>query len=370
MNTTKDIHLSHIKFTFDEEAFRILSLYLKNLAITFSSNPSKDEILEDIESHIAELLSINKNLNSVVSVLQVEDAIKILGTPEELAVEESNEENINSKKVNSNKKLFRDTEDNYIGGVARGLAHYFGVSPAWPRLLFILLFLLPIPPGSIIIYCIFWIVVPSAKTNADKIRMNGEAVSVNTIKKKIESVIPEVEKQVKEFDKKYARTAWGRFKFFIRRVSNFIISNSAKLFKILSIIFGFILMFYSFIGGVITSLIIFFASNIKYALDNATTSSEIIINGTTIYEINDFVKFDVLDLVTSIDLVLITAFGLLIIIPCIILFIIGLKLAFRDSYTINKMTMFILFALWIIGFMYISYIVGFTIIESNYPYNL
>ena len=369
MNTTKDIHLSHIKFTFDEEAFRILSLYLKNLAITFSSNPSKDEILEDIESHIAEVLSVNKNLNSVVSVLQVEDAIKILGTPEELAEEEGNEDNINSKKVNFNKKLFRDTEDNYIGGVARGLAYYFGVSPAWPRLLFILLFLLPIPPGSIIIYCIFWIIVPSAKTNADKIRMNGETVSVKTIKKKIESVIPEVEKQVKEFDKKYARTAWGRFKFFIRKVSNFIISNSAKLFKILSIIFGYILMFYSFIGGVITSLIMFFASSISMNVA-ASPSTEIIINGTTIYEINDFMKFDVLDLVTSIDIASIIAFGLLIIIPCIILFIIGLKLAFRDSYTIKKMTMFILFALWIIGIMYISYIVGFSIIESNYPYNL
>ena len=69
MNTTKNIHLSHIKFTLDEEAYIILNSYLKNLSIAFSSNSSKDEILNDIESHIAELFSKYNDSNRVITIL-------------------------------------------------------------------------------------------------------------------------------------------------------------------------------------------------------------------------------------------------------------------------------------------------------------
>jgi hypothetical protein len=63
-------------------------------------------------------------------------------------------------------------------------------------------------------------------------------------------------------------------------------------------------------------------------------------------------------------------FGLLIIIPCIILFIIGLKLAFRNRYVINKITMYILLAIWILSFMYFFYLIGIELITNNFPYNL
>ena len=141
MNTTKDIHLSHVKFTMDDEAYIILKSYLNKLTIAFSSNSSKNEILEDIESHIAELFSANSSINRVISVSDVNNAIDVLGTPEELA-EDENEQDKPSKNTNTNKKLFRDTDDSYVGGVASGLAHYFGISPAWIRVLFILFFFL------------------------------------------------------------------------------------------------------------------------------------------------------------------------------------------------------------------------------------
>ena len=46
MNITKDIHLSHVKFTMDDEAYKILKSYLDKLTIAFSSNSSKNEILK------------------------------------------------------------------------------------------------------------------------------------------------------------------------------------------------------------------------------------------------------------------------------------------------------------------------------------
>ncbi|MDA9550494.1 PspC domain-containing protein [Flavobacteriaceae bacterium] len=367
MNITKDIHLSHVKFTMDDVAYKILKSYLDKLTIAFSSNSSKNEILEDIESHIAELFSANNSINRVISVTDVNNAIEVLGTPEELA-EDENEQDTPSKNTNTNKKFFRDTDDSYVGGVASGLAHYFGISPAWTRILFILFFFVPIP-FTTLTYIILWIVIPSAKTSADKIRMTGEAVSVASIKNKIESVLPEIEKEITDFDKEYAKGFWQQVKYYLKKIINFLILKSSKLLKITSIIFGYILMFYSFIGGLITSLIVLFLSGLDSAITNST-SSEIIINGNTIYELNDFFSFDILDVISSISIFSIVLFGLLIIIPCVVLFIIGLKLAFRNRYVINKITMYILLAIWILSFMYFFYFIGIELITINFPYNL
>ena len=145
MNTIKDIHLSHVKFTLDDEAYNILKAYLNKLSVAFSSNASKDEILEDIESHIAELFSKNNTVNQVISVSEVNKAIEVLGTPEELAEDET-EAQSHSKNSNTNKKLFRDIDNSYVGGVASGLSHYFGISPAWIRVLFILFFWINFKP--------------------------------------------------------------------------------------------------------------------------------------------------------------------------------------------------------------------------------
>jgi phage shock protein PspC (stress-responsive transcriptional regulator) len=365
MNTIKDIHLSHVKFTLDDEAYNILKAYLNKLSVAFSSNASKDEILEDIESHIAELFSKNNTVNQVISVSEVNKAIEVLGTPEELAEDET-EAQSHSKNSNTNKKLFRDIDNSYVGGVASGLSHYFGISPAWIRVLFILFFFLPIP-FTTLAYIILWVVVPAAKTSGDKIRMTGEAVSVASIKKKVESVLPEIEKEILNFDKEYANGLWEKVKYYLKKTINFLLVTSSKLLKIISIIFGYILMFYSFIGGFITSLIVLFLGSINSAITNST-SSEIVINGTTIYEINDFLRFDILDVVSSIGVISILLFGLLILIPCIILFIIGLKLAFRNSYVINKITMYILASIWVISFMYFSYQIGVELITDNFPY--
>ena len=365
MNTIKDIHLSHVKFTLDDEAYNILKAYLNKLSVAFSSNASKDEILEDIESHIAELFSKNNTVNQVISVSEVNKAIEVLGTPEELAEDET-EAQSHSKNSNTNKKLFRDIDNSYVGGVASGLSHYFGISPAWIRVLFILFFFLPIP-FTTLAYIILWVVVPAAKTSGDKIRMTGEAVSVASIKKKVESVLPEIEKEILNFDKEYANGLWEKVKYYLKKTINFLLVTSSKLLKIISIIFGYILMFYSFIGGFITSLFVLFLGSISSAITNST-SSEIVINGTTIYEINDFLRFDILDVVSSIGVISILLFGLLILIPCIILFIIGLKLAFRNSYVINKITMYILASIWVISFMYFSYQIGVELITDNFPY--
>jgi phage shock protein PspC (stress-responsive transcriptional regulator) len=81
------------------------------------------------------------------------------------------------------KRLFRDPENRVLGGVAAGLAAYFGVDSTVVRLLFILGLLLG--GTGLIVYFIFWFIAPEAKTLTDRMQMEGEPVTLANIEKKI-----------------------------------------------------------------------------------------------------------------------------------------------------------------------------------------
>ena len=57
------------------------------------------------------------------------------------------------------KQLRRSRHDRWFGGVCGGLGEFFGLNPAWFRLLF---FILGLPGGlpGLLPYAILWIVVP------------------------------------------------------------------------------------------------------------------------------------------------------------------------------------------------------------------
>ncbi|MDB5247272.1 MAG: PspC protein [Segetibacter sp.] len=106
------------------------------------------------------------------------------------------------------KRLFRDPDSKMIAGVCSGLAQYFAVQVWVPRILFLIPFLsfvfrwghwgwwdfphflsFSFSPGSIVIYIILWLVIPEAKSAADKLEMKGEKVDLNNIKSTIQSDI-------------------------------------------------------------------------------------------------------------------------------------------------------------------------------------
>ena len=57
------------------------------------------------------------------------------------------------------KRLAR-SEDRWIGGVAGGLADYFGLDPVLVRVLFVASMLLPGP--QVLLYLILWLVIPNS----------------------------------------------------------------------------------------------------------------------------------------------------------------------------------------------------------------
>lgn len=58
------------------------------------------------------------------------------------------------------KRLYRNTSDKVIGGVASGLASYFKLDPILVRLLFVVFAI--VGGGAVLIYIILWIVTPEA----------------------------------------------------------------------------------------------------------------------------------------------------------------------------------------------------------------
>ncbi len=110
------------------------------------------------------------------------------------------------------KRLFRDIDNKVIGGVASGLSKYFGIQVWIVRILFLIPFIrfvfklqhlhlfqfwdahdfpnfldITFSPGAVFVYIVLWLVLPEAKTSADKLEMIGEKVDLNSIKNTIQN---------------------------------------------------------------------------------------------------------------------------------------------------------------------------------------
>ena len=98
-----------------------------------------------------------------------------------LPVSYANEEN---KEI---KKLFRNPDDKALGGVASGLAAYFGIKVLYVRLAFVIL---TIAGGSgIVIYLILWIITPLASSITERIKMKGGEITLDSIDSTLKETI-------------------------------------------------------------------------------------------------------------------------------------------------------------------------------------
>ncbi|MCA0132294.1 PspC domain-containing protein [Winogradskyella alexanderae] len=206
MNKTVNINLAGIFFHIDEDAYLKLSRYLEAIKRSFTDSQGRSEIISDIEARIAELFAERiQNEKQVVGIKLVDEVIAIMGQPEDYLVDDEIFEDEPQPRPSYDnravKKLFRDTDNSYIGGVAAGLSHYFGIDTIWMRLLWILL---TIGSGGtfILIYLIFWALVPEAVTTAEKLTMTGDPVNITNIEKKIKDGIDTVSDKVRNVDLK------------------------------------------------------------------------------------------------------------------------------------------------------------------------
>lgn len=195
MKKALQISLARTLFTIEEDAYAKLDNYLSNLRARFSTTDGKDEIMEDIESRIAEqFLESKKN---IITFSEVDMVIASMGSDEEF---DEAEKASSTPKKTSTRKLYRDTNNSVIAGVCSGLGKYFSIDPLLVRIIFVL-FVFATGFG-VLIYIFMWIFVPEAKTAGQKLEMEGNPVTIDTLSKSIREKIEEVKKRRRERSEK------------------------------------------------------------------------------------------------------------------------------------------------------------------------
>lgn len=184
MKKTVTINISGIIFHIDEDAYDRLNRYMSRLKRHFAKMEGRDEIITDIEARIAELLQEKiTDSKQVIIIADIEKVVKILGEPSEMEGEiETDAETEQSHRYRRAKRLYRDSDNKKIAGVASGLSAYLNIDdPLWMRLLFVVSIF--ISGAGIIAYGILWIVVPEAITTTEKLEMRGEPVNISNIER-------------------------------------------------------------------------------------------------------------------------------------------------------------------------------------------
>ena len=161
----------------EETAYDILKQYVDALRRFFANEEGKEEIINDIESRIAELFAETlKKGSTCITDVDVNNIIASMGRPEDFEGEEehvksqlggeqkkhdnSYQQSTNQQAFNGeSRRLFRDENHKVLGGVCSGIANYFGIDRIIVRILAVLVssvFFIP--------YIITWIAVPSSAT--------------------------------------------------------------------------------------------------------------------------------------------------------------------------------------------------------------
>lgn len=153
----------------EETSFELLKRYTDSLRSYFANEEGRDEIINDIESRIAELFQ--QRLKAGATCITDDDVNAIItnmGRPQDFAdadgdsgpKERSSTESESTYQqaplFTASKKLYRDENNKILGGVCSGIAAYFNIEPIIVRLVFIFSGI------GFIAYILMWALVPSS----------------------------------------------------------------------------------------------------------------------------------------------------------------------------------------------------------------
>ena len=194
MNKTVTVNIGGIVFHIDENAYERFKAYLEAIRRHFTSAEGRDEIMQDIESRIAEMFQERvKDSKQVITLDDVEQVTVIMGRPDQFSEEsesakeekhESASTQGSSPEFKGQKRLFRNPDQKVLGGVCSGIAAYFDLDPVWIRLAYaISIFVFG---SGFLLYIILWIIIPEAESSVEKLQMRGEPVNISNIEKNVQ----------------------------------------------------------------------------------------------------------------------------------------------------------------------------------------
>ena len=220
MKEVMNIGIGGKSFVVETSAYEILRDYLELFSSKIKPGESS-EVMEDIESRIAELCS--ENINAYKNVVTESIVVKIVtqlglpngesyrpfqgtaagaakgaasasagaatgastgtsaGTSGAYSGAAGAAYGAGAEEQSVPKKLFRDSDDKMIGGVCSGLGFYLGADPVLVRVLFLIALLF----GTLgfWVYLIIWIVAPLAVNPVQKCEMRGLAPTAENLGK-------------------------------------------------------------------------------------------------------------------------------------------------------------------------------------------
>ncbi len=357
MNKTVNINLAGIFFHIDEDAYLKLQRYLEAIKRSFTDSQGRSEIISDIEARIAELFNERvQNEKQVIRIKEVDEVISIMGQPEDYLVDdeifEDEPQKHYKRKSSSSRKLYRDTDNSYIGGVSSGLAHYFGIDAIWIRLAWIILIF---GAGTgILLYILLWILVPEATTTAEKIMMTGEPVNISNIEKKIKDGFENVTDTVTDVAKNVTESVSGAAKNVTESVSD--VAKNVDFQKQGNRIKSSSKTFFDTIGDIIMFFFKIFAKfiGVLLVIIGATTLIALIIALFSV-GVADVIHIPGLDLVDIVNagntpLWLVSLLTLFMVgIPFFFVFYLGLKILINNLKSIGNIAKFTLLGVWLIS---------------------
>ena len=174
MKKTININFQGQLITIEETAYDLLNEYIESLKEYFSREAEGSEIVNDIESRIAELFG--NRLRHGISCITDDDVTSVIATigrvedfdsefvnlEDEASIPPPHSKNDGAQvpppfpkaEDQGGKKLYRKSNDKILGGVCSGLAHYLKIDPVFVRLAFVFL-------SSLLfwVYVVMWIVL-------------------------------------------------------------------------------------------------------------------------------------------------------------------------------------------------------------------
>ncbi len=174
------IHIAKTAYDIELTAKKAIEKYIAALE-RYADDP---ELLGDIEIRITELLGERGvPAGGVITADDVAAVRAQLGEPSEFLPEGAGDIVVGTESADEpGRRVYRDIDSAVLGGVLAGLGRFFGIDPLWVRLIFIVLLFASFGV-AIIVYLILWLIIPPARTAAEKLRMNGEPVTLESIKR-------------------------------------------------------------------------------------------------------------------------------------------------------------------------------------------
>ena len=162
------------------------------------------------------------------------------------------------------KKMYRNPEGKVLGGVAGGIASFFGIDRVLVRVLFVAL---AFAGGfGIILYIILWISIPEAKTITEKMEMQGEPVTLSGIESS-------VKKSMKEKDGE-EESVFTKIILFPFRLIAMILNGLAPAFKVLFDVFRILIGLAIFLTGLFFVLAVLISFGLAFGIVSASSFPE------------------------------------------------------------------------------------------------